>query len=82
VVASFAAVMLQGLLATGRPGAATLAQVAGLAVALPMIAALASPWGIEGVALAVLAAAAARSLLLVLLSRHRPPPAPRGAVPA
>jgi O-antigen/teichoic acid export membrane protein len=76
VVASFAAVMLQGLLATGRPGAATLAQVAGLAVALPMIAALAWPWGIEGVALAVLAAAAARSLLLVLLSSSRPTAAP------
>lgn len=69
LVAGLVYVLLQGFLATGRPGVATGIQIAGLAVSVPLFLTLVPRFGLVGAAFALLISAGVRLLLTVVCYR-------------
>ena len=66
VLAGIAQVLLQGLLAAGRPAAATVNQLVALALSVPLFIFLVPRYGAHGAAFALLASTAIRMLLTML----------------
>jgi O-antigen/teichoic acid export membrane protein len=66
VLAGIVWVLLQGFMAAGRPGVATLVQVGGLALSLPIFLVLVPAFGPMGAAAALLASTAARLVLALI----------------
>lgn len=65
VLAGIAQVLLQGFLAAGRPGVATLIQLSGLALSVPVFLTLVPIYGALGAAIALLTSTSMRLLLTV-----------------
>jgi O-antigen/teichoic acid export membrane protein len=66
VCAGIAHVLLQGLLAAGRPGVATLVQISGVALSIPLFLLLVPAFGVVGAALALLASTTLRVVLAMV----------------
>jgi O-antigen/teichoic acid export membrane protein len=65
ILAGVAYVLLQGFLASGRPGVATLVQIAGLAFSIPLFLVLVPLYGAAGAAIALLSSTAIRLVLTI-----------------
>lgn len=63
IVAGVVYVLMQGLLAAGRPGIATLVQITGLALSVPLFLVLGPAMGAAGAAIALLASSSFRLVL-------------------
>lgn len=62
-------VLLQGFLAAGRPGVATMIQVVGIALSVPLFLVLVPAYGVVGAAFALLASSTMRLLFTVMAYR-------------
>lgn len=65
VLAGLAHVLLQGFMASNRPGVATLVQLTGLVLSVPVFLGLIPAWGLTGAAVALLISTSIRLLLTV-----------------
>lgn len=77
IAAGVVQVLLQGLLAAGRPGLATITQFVGLALGLPLFLFLTPMWGALGAAMALLLSTSIRLVLTMAcypLCLHAPVP--------
>ena len=78
VLAGIAHVLLQGLLASGRPGVATWVQVSGVALSIPLFLVLVPSFGVVGAAVALLSSTVLRVILaLMAFPRFVGAPVPR-----
>lgn len=72
VVAGLAQVLLQGFLATGRPGVATMVLASSLVISVPLFLVLVPAYGVMGASVALLGASTLRVLLTLTAYRWLP----------